>query len=65
MNATVLRRNVQEGKILEASDFTRRNLADALRNTRLQFGGLSVLEICEVIRESIKREEVLLIKNSL
>ncbi len=65
MNATQLRRilQVNSGKLL--SEWTREDLARVMKRTRQERGGLSLIEIAEVIRESLQPEEVEQIKKNL
>jgi hypothetical protein len=65
MTGAILRRQVQTPKEQDASERTRIELEQALSITRNQEGGLSLLEIADIIRETFSWEEVASIKQAL
>lgn len=65
MNATQLRRNMQTKEQMERCETIRHELSIAVRNTRIHFGGISLMEIAEVIKENLAPEEVESLKNDL
>ena len=65
MKARKLREELQDDAHLRASDETHVQLGDALIATRQELGGISLMEIAEVIKAIITPQEVEQLKNDL
>ena len=65
MSAKELRKMLQTNAQELMSDWTREDLAHQLKRTRSHNGGLSLMEIAEVIQENLAPEEVAQLKNNL
>lgn len=58
MMATDIRKQLQNAAQEMASDWTREDLGTVLKRTRQQFGGLSLMEIAEVMQENLSPVEI-------
>ncbi len=65
MDAKQLREELQKQRQLLISEWTRDELIVSLKKTREQRGGLSLLEISDVIKSVLSEEEVTYLKNKL
>lgn len=65
MKAKELREKLQTNANRLLSDWTRHDLIMVLKKTRQERGGLSLMEIAEVIKETLTQEEMQALKNDL